>query len=225
LRVEGERADSRIFDLLKIRYSLEIVTMHYASHLGKDKIMKKLIKVQGEMILELKKNAYMHLCFSILGQQLSVKVAAVIRKRFIDLYSGKFPEPQELLNTPATSFRSIGFSNAKASYVHNVARFALMQGMDDKKLKKMNDKQIIEYLTQIKGVGRWTTEMLLMFTLKREDVFAVDDLGIQVAMTGLYKLDSGDKKKMKMDMLTIAEQWSPYRTYACLYLWGWKDGD
>jgi len=87
----------------------------------------------------------------------------------------------------------------------------------------MSNEDIIEYLTQIKGVGRWTTEMLLMFTLKREDVFAVDDLGIQMAMVGLYGLDNSNKKKLKAEMMAIAAQWSPYRTYACMYLWRWKE--
>ncbi len=177
----------------------------------------------GEIPLEGRKNAFMHLCFSILSQQLSVKVARVIRDRFLALYDGKFPDPQVILDTPVTSFRAIGFSNAKASYVHNIAKFAMEHGMADKKLAKMSDDEIIEYLTQIKGVGRWTTEMLLMFTLKRENVFAVDDLGIQMAMVGLYNLDFSNKKKLKTDMIAIAEQWSPYRTYACMYLWRWKD--
>jgi DNA-3-methyladenine glycosylase II len=197
--------------------------MHYQKHLGKDKKLKKLILKQGELVLEGKKNAFMHLCLSILSQQLSVKVATVIKGRFLALYGGKFPGPKEILDTPVTRFREIGFSNAKASYVHNVAKFAVSHGMDDKKLNKMSDEEVIEYLTQIKGVGRWTTEMLLMFALKREDVFALDDLGIQMAMAGLYDLDIGDRKKLKSAMAAIAEQWSPYRTYACLYLWRWKD--
>jgi len=175
------------------------------------------------MQLEGRKNAYMHLCFSILSQQLSVKVARVIRERFLAMYNGKFPPPQVLLDTPISAFRAIGFSNAKASYIHNIATFALMHGIDDKKLSRMSDEEIIEYLTQIKGVGRWTTEMLLMFTLKREDVFAVDDLGIQMAMIGLYGLDNSNKKKLKAEMMDIAKQWAPYRTYACMYLWRWKD--
>ncbi len=198
--------------------------MHYRKHLGKDLVMKKLIKSHGELILESQKNAFMHLCLSILSQQLSVKVARVIKDRFLDLYSGKFPDPQKLRDTPLTTLRSIGFSNAKAAYVHNVAEFAMTHGMEDKKLHKMSDEEIIEYLTQIKGVGRWTTEMLLMFSLKREDVFACDDLGIQMAMAGLYGLDINNRKKLKADMISIAEQWSPYRTYACMYLWKWKDG-
>jgi DNA-3-methyladenine glycosylase II len=147
----------------------------------------------------------------------------VIKERFLALYGGRFPTPLEILETPVSSLRAIGFSNAKASYVHNIATFARLHGMEDKKLSKMSDDEIVEYLTQIKGVGRWTTEMLMMFALKREDVFAVDDLGIQVAMIGLYGLDTSNKKKLRAEMMAIAEQWSPYRSYACMYLWRWKD--
>ena len=72
-------------------------------------------------------------------------------------------------------------------------------------------------------MGRWTVEMLLMFTLGREDVFAVDDLGIQQAMCNIYKIDPADKKAMKITMKAIAQKWSPYQTYACMHLWRWKD--
>jgi len=119
--------------------------------------------------------------------------------------------------------RNIGLSNAKVSYVKNVAQFELEPGMDHKKLNKMDNEEVIVYLTAIKGVGRWTVEMLLMFALGREDVFAIDDLGIQNAMIGLYKLDRGDKKKFREDLLRISQKWSPYRTYACVHLWRWKD--
>lgn len=87
----------------------------------------------------------------------------------------------------------------------------------------MSNEAIIEQLTTIKGVGKWTVEMLLMFTLGREDVFAVDDLGIQQAMTKLYNLDNSDKKAMKEKMIRLSSKWTPYRTYACLHLWAWKD--
>jgi len=87
----------------------------------------------------------------------------------------------------------------------------------------MSNTEVIEYLTQIKGVGQWTAEMLLMFALGREDVFAVGDLGIQNAMIRLYKLDNSDKKKIKEEMLQLSKKWSPYRTYACVHLWRWKD--
>ena len=191
----------------------------YSKILGKDKVMKRLIRDHGEMELSRKKNAYLHLCLSILSQQLSTKVARVIKDRFLDLYEGKFPTPQQIIDTPVTTFRGIGFSNAKASYIHNVARFAMEQGMEDRKLNKMNDEEVIDHLVPIKGVGRWTVEMLLIFTLGREDVFAVDDLGIQNAMISLYGIDKTDKKKMKAEMVEIAERWRPFRSYACLYLW------
>ena len=84
-------------------------------------------------------------------------------------------------------------------------------------------EELIEYFTLIKGVGRWTAEMLLMFALGREDVFAVDDLGIQNVMAAIYKLNKVDKKQLKLEMLRISEKWIPYRTYACLHLWHWKD--
>ncbi len=87
----------------------------------------------------------------------------------------------------------------------------------------MSNEEVIEYLTQIKGVGKWTVEMLLMFTLGREDVFAIDDLGIQNAMIRLYHLDRANKKEFKDKMLRISVKWKPYRTFACMHLWLWKD--
>jgi DNA-3-methyladenine glycosylase II len=195
----------------------------YTLHLSKDKKIKKLIDVHGPFTLVKRKNLCMYLCASIMSQQLSTKVARVIHQRFVDLYEGKEPTPEQIIATSPEVLRSIGLSNAKTSYVQNVARFALEQGMDHRKLHKMENEEVIEYLTQIKGVGRWTVEMLLMFALSREDVFAIDDLGIQNAMIGLYKLDRTDKKKFKEDMLRVSQKWSPYRTYACMYLWRWKD--
>jgi DNA-3-methyladenine glycosylase II len=159
-----------------------------------------------------------------MSQQLSTKVAKVIYHRFLELYSAAEPTPEQIVATPFDTIRAIGLSNAKTQYVLNVAQFAIDYKLDDKKLKKMSDEAIIELLTQIKGVGRWTVEMLLMFTLGREDLFAADDYGIQVAMKKLYKLDDSNKKEFKENMLKISKKWSPYRTYACMHLWHWKDG-
>ncbi|MBC7875285.1 MAG: DNA-3-methyladenine glycosylase 2 family protein [Ferruginibacter sp.] len=197
--------------------------MEYIPHLSKDKKLKKLIGTGQPHKLVRRKNICTYLCASIMSQQLSTKVADVIYKRFINLYGGKEPTPQQILDTPLETLRGIGLSYAKVSYVQNVARFEIASGMDAKKLGKMTNEEIIEYLIVIKGVGRWTIEMLLMFALGREDVFAVDDLGIQNAMIKLYKLDTTDKKKIKGDMLRLSEKWSPYRTYACVHLWRWKD--
>ncbi len=197
--------------------------MHYIPHLSKDKKLKKLVESSEPHQLKKRKNICTYLCASIMSQQLSVKVADVIYKRFLNLYGGKEPTPQQILDTPFEQLRGIGLSNAKVNYVKNVAQFEIESGMDAKKLGKMDNEEVITYLTQIKGVGRWTTEMLLMFALGREDVFAVDDLGIQNAMIKLYKLDNSDKKKFRIDLLKISEKWSPFRTYACLHLWQWKD--
>jgi DNA-3-methyladenine glycosylase II len=197
--------------------------MHYYEHLSRDKKIKKLIEAGVPHKLVRRKNICTYLCASIMGQQLSTKVADVIYKRFIALYDGKEPMPQQIMDTPFEKLRGIGLSNAKVGYVKNVAQFELEFSMDAKKLAKMTNEEVINYLVVIKGVGRWTVEMLLMFALGREDVFAVDDLGIQNAMIKLYKLDNTDKKKLKEDMLRLSKKWSPYRTYACVHLWRWKD--
>ena len=197
--------------------------MEYIAHLSKDKKLQKVINGHEPFTLKFHKNICLRLCASIMSQQLSTKVAAVIYKRFLELYDGKEPTPEQIIATPFEKLRGIGLSNAKAQYVLNVAQFAIDHKIDDKKLKKMSDEEIIELLTQIKGVGRWTVEMILMFTLGRPDLFAVDDYGIQVAMKKLYKLDDSNKKEFREKMLKLSQKWSPYRTYACLHLWHWKD--
>lgn len=193
--------------------------------MSRDKKLAKVCARHEPIKLRKRKELFVYLCASIMGQQLSTKVADVIYARFIALYDGKLPEPRQVLDTEYATLRSIGLSNAKVTYVQNVARFAIEQGMEPRKLGKMDNEEVIEYLTQIKGVGRWTVEMLLMFALGREDVFAIDDLGIQNAMLGIYKLDRADKKKFREDMLRISKKWSPYRTYACAHLWRWKDNE
>ena len=166
---------------------------------------------------------YLDLCVSIMSQQLSTKVARVFHQRFLNLFNTQTPKAQQILDVPFETLRSIGLSNAKANYVHNVCKFFIENKLTDAKLYKMSNEEVIDLLTQIKGVGKWTVEMILMFTLGREDVFAIDDLGIQQSIAKLYKLDGSNKKLMKEKILTISSKWRPYRTYACRYLWGWKD--
>ena len=197
--------------------------MEYIAHFSKDKKLAKLVAQHEPFTLLSHKNICLRLCASIMSQQLSTKVAKVIYHRFLELFGGNEPTPQQIVTTPLEVLRGIGLSNAKAQYVLNVAQFAIDNNLDDKRLKKMSNEEIIELLTQIKGVGRWTVEMLLMFTLGREDVFAVDDYGIQVAMKKIYKLDDSNKKEMRERMLKLSQKWSPYRTYACLHLWQYKD--
>ena len=197
--------------------------MEHIKHLSKDTKFKRILSKQEPFILSQRKNVYLNLCASIISQQLSTKVAQVIHKRFLGLFKNKTPSLSQILGTSVETLRSIGLSNAKAAYVHNVCQFFVDHKITDARLNKMNNEELIELLTQIKGVGKWTVEMILMFTLAREDVFAVDDLGIQQSITKLYDLDSTDKKILKQQMLDISSKWAPYRTYACRYLWGWKD--
>src|SRR5215213_7235607 len=147
--------------------------MDYFAHLSKDKKFAKLLTDHEPFKLKFHKNICLRLCASIMSQQLSTKVAKVIYLRFLDLYGGEEPTPQQIVTTPFDKVRAIGLSNAKTQYVLNVAQFAIDHKLDDKKMKRMSDVEIIELLTQIKGGGRGTVEMLLMFTLGREDVFSL----------------------------------------------------
>ncbi len=196
--------------------------MNYISHLSKD---KKLIPLLSQSLspLQLHRNIPLRLMASIMSQQLNTKVAKIIFHRFLQLFNGDEPTPQQVLATDTETLRAIGLSYAKIKYIHNVASFCIENNIDDTMLLAMNNEDIIALFTQIKGVGRWTVEMLLMFTLGREDVFAVDDLGVQNAMIKIYSLTAENKKEVKEKMLKISARWKPYRTYACMHLWQWKD--
>ena len=196
--------------------------MSYKSHLKKDlKLVDLLLEDTHE--LKRRKNTPIRLMASIISQQLSTKVAKIIFDRFLDLYQGKEPTCEQVLATDATVLRGIGLSNSKVAYVQNVAQFFLDHKITDKQLYQMKAEEVIDLLTQIKGVGRWTVEMLLMFSLGHENVFAVDDLGIQQAMIKLYKIKYATKKELQIKMITKSKKWEPFKTYACLHLWKWKD--
>lgn len=196
----------------------------FRKHLAKDPKFKKYLK--HEIVIPIKqKNITLKLVGSILSQQLSTTVAKVMLKRFRDLFGGKDPTPTQILEIPVAKIRAIGISQNKANYIHNVAQFVVEHKITDKKLDKMSNEEIIATLTQIKGVGQWTVEMLLIFGLKREDVFALDDLGIQKGVQKMYKLEHLKGKELKARMLEISQKWAPYRSYACLYLWNFKGRD
>lgn len=192
-------------------------------HLSKDKKLGKILSTQDAYVLTKQRHIHLHLCASIMSQQLSTKVAAVIHGRFLNLFNTKNPSPAEILSIPFDDLKAIGLSNSKTHYVRNVCEFFIENKITDKMLHAMGDDEVKNLLISIKGVGKWTAEMLLMFALGREDIFAPDDLGIQQAMIRVYDLDPADRKKLREDMLRISEKWVPYRTYACLYLWKWKD--
>jgi DNA-3-methyladenine glycosylase II len=192
--------------------------MDYKKALAKDRKLAKIFK--HEVILpERKKHITMSLVNSIMSQQLSTQVAKVMRERFLVLFDGKAPSAKKILEMPVEKIKGIGISQSKANYIHNVAEFMLAHKITDNKLNKMSDDEIIELLTQIKGIGRWTVEMILIFSLGREDIFAVDDLGIQKGMIELFGLHDLSKKDLRLKMMKLSEKWSPYRSFVCLHLW------
>jgi len=165
---------------------------------------------------------YFDLLESIVSQQLSVKVATVIFNRFCALFPDNYPHPELLSIIDMDRLRSAGLSAQKASYLQNVAAFSTLNDLENHRWDLMTDQEIIDFLTRIKGVGKWTVQMILMFSIGRPDIFPVDDLGIQQAMIRLYSLDEKDKK-LKSKMIELAEPWRPWRTFASRYLWRWKD--
>jgi DNA-3-methyladenine glycosylase II len=197
--------------------------LDYIKHFKKDPALHAIVALQSPCELQIKKDLFSYLCSSIIGQQLSTKVAEIIRQRFFGLFEETNNFPIQILQKEIIELRSVGLSNSKVQYIKNIASFYLENKSQWNELPNMSDEEIISFLTQIKGVGKWTVEMLLMFAMGREDVFPDDDLGIQQAMIRLYKIEAANKKTLKNEMNEIAASWSPFRTYACLHLWKWKD--
>ncbi|ATL46714.1 3-methyladenine DNA glycosylase [Chitinophaga caeni] len=195
----------------------------YFEHLSKD---KRFLKIMETPLLPVqpKHNITLLLISCIINQQLSIKVADVIYARFLALFPAT-PTAEAILQLGITDLRSIGISAAKAQYILNVAQFAVDENLDDEKLLEMENEEILKYLTQIKGVGAWSVEMLLMFQLGREDVFSLGDYGVRQSMIKLYKIDPSDKKSCDAKILKIAEKFKPYRSFACRHLWLWRDNN
>jgi DNA-3-methyladenine glycosylase II len=200
-----------------------MIAPHIKVHLNKDKKLKKVIDKITLSPPKPRPDLYLNLLRAIAGQQLSVKAAATIWERVQDLFPERYPDPASVLAIDTEKLRTAGLSYQKAGYLKNIARFSMDPGLDYKKLRKKSDEELIEYLTQIKGVGRWTVEMILMFSLVRENILPLDDLGIQNAIKRIYKIESTGKQ-MKADMERVAAKWHPYRTFACMYLWRSLDG-
>ncbi len=198
----------------------------------KDPYLKKVIQATKPEPFPKDQTVYTSLINSIISQQLSVKAATSIQGRFMGLFENRNPDAKKILRMDMEVLRAVGLSRQKANYIQNVADFFIAEKLLDKDWSKIPDDEIIAQLTQIKGVGTWTVQMILMFTLKRPDVFPIDDLGIRRAMIRLYKLEGkysknrADQKVLREKLLKFAETWRPYRSLACLYLWKWKpEGD
>lgn len=199
-----------------------MMTPEIIRHLSQDNTLKTVIDCTVPYDWGTGESVYADLLGSIISQQLSVKAAATIQNRFIALFEDGYPHPGQLLQLEPTTLRAAGLSQQKSSYMHHVAAFFLEENILKKDWSVLEDDEIIRYLTQIKGVGKWTVEMILMFTLNRPDILPVDDLSIQNAMKKLYSIQETGKA-LRQRMVELAECWRPYRTYACRYLWKWKD--
>ncbi len=197
---------------------LEIRTMSYKKHFTKvDPILGAVARRVKLTPFDLQTNYFEALVHAIANQQLSGKAAQTILNRMLALFKpGKFPRPQEYLKMSDAKLRSAGFSFSKIAYTKNVARFFIEQVKEIKKIHTLSDEAVIAMLTEIKGVGVWTAEMFLIFSLGREDVFSYGDLGLR---KGLQRIYNFKKEPTLKQMQKIVENWKPYRTFGALYLW------
>jgi DNA-3-methyladenine glycosylase II len=162
------------------------------------------------------RDAFEALCMSIASQQLSVKAAATIFGRFCDLFPNRKVSPEVVMTLTDDQIRAVGFSRPKASFIKDLAARVLDGRLDLKGLKRHPDDEVMRQLVAVKGIGRWTAEIFLMFRLGRMDIFPADDLGLMNAVHRAYGMRKRpDAKKLRK----MGESWSPYRSVAAWYLW------
>ncbi|MBI2326241.1 DNA-3-methyladenine glycosylase 2 family protein [Candidatus Collierbacteria bacterium] len=184
-----------------------------------DPVMRKLIaKHQIKEYYGGQNNYFLDLVEIVIGQQLSMKAADSILKRFLGIFPVK-PKPDDVLNLPADKLRAVGLSNSKANYVKNIASAISPGAIILDQLEKLTDDEIKKELIKIKGIGPWSVEMFLIFSLKRPDVFSVGDLGLRTAIEKLYGISRNDQKAI----LALAQTWHPHRSLASRLLWASLD--
>jgi len=176
-----------------------------------DDIMQGLVDKYGELGFEQCLDPFVDLVRAIVGQQLSVRVADVIWGRVEKLLGDVTPE--SILEMAEEELRAVGLSWGKVRYVRNLANAVSFGDINMAAFGAMTDEEVIKSLTTVKGIGRWTAEMFLMFTLGRPDVFSHGDLGLRTAMRNLYDAHTRDEIEV------VSHRWSPNRSLACLYLW------
>src|SRR5687768_4136799 len=189
-------------------------------HLRCDPVMKKLIARVGPCTLHPRRDYFVVLCKSIFTQQISTKVATTLFGRFRDQFPMRRPTPARVATFLRTGdeqlIRTCGLSRQKRAYVLDLAERFGAGNIPTRRFARMSDEDIVQSLIGVKGVGRWTAEMFLIFVLNRPDVLPVDDLGLREAVKKAYGLKERPKA---MALRAIAEKWGPYRTVATWYLW------
>jgi len=186
------------------------------SHLSKDKKLKKIIENIDPPYWHDKPATLLEsIVESIISQQLSVKAADTIYNRFLYLFGGTFPTATEIISVDDELIRSTGISRPKAEYIKGLAEMVHSKKIILDELHTYPDEKVIEELITIKGIGQWTAEMLLIFELRRPDIFSYGDLGLRNAISKIYNINRDDLISMEK----IVTKWSPYRTLASRYLW------
>jgi len=185
------------------------------SSLCLDKKLEPLIRKIGPCTMRITKNPFQTLVEAIIYQQLSEASATAITKRFLKLYK-KFPTPEQIISTADKKLRDTGISGTKINYIKGLSKQIIQKEINFRKISKMKDEQVIEELTEIKGVGNWTAQIYLMFCLQRRDVLPVDDLGIKKGIRDLFSLkELPDGKTVEK----FSARWRPNRSIACWYIW------
>ncbi|MBI1222394.1 MAG: DNA-3-methyladenine glycosylase 2 family protein [Bacteroidetes bacterium] len=164
-----------------------------------------------------------YLLRAIAFQQVSGTAGATIHGRFLKRFTEEYPSPEKVLDMEFADFREAGLSGQKSTYMQNIARFWIENQVTDQMLSDMLNADLIAYLTQIKGVGKWTAEMLMIFGMGREDVFPLDDLGIQQGFAAIFGMNDVPLKELKRQMGIRSVKWSPHRSCAARLIWAWKD--
>jgi DNA-3-methyladenine glycosylase II len=186
-----------------------------------DETLKAIIDERGPLDLDTRQRGrpedpYGALLRSIVGQQLSTKAARSIYNRLVELFGGKTPSPQELLDADPETVRAVGLSNAKVRYVRSLAEHVLSGELELEKLDSLGDEEVEREVTAVKGLGQWTAHMFLIFHLGRPDVLPVGDLGVRRAVERAYGLEELPSAE---ELERLGERWAPYRSLASLYLW------
>ena len=181
-----------------------------------DPALGRIVKSIGPIHFEMDDGHYEALVGAIIYQQLAGTAARAILDRFKKIYGGKIPDPKQYLSTPESKLRASGLSPQKISYIRDLCERIVKGSLDLPSLTHLSDEEAVERLDEIRGVGRWTAEMFLLFVLGRKDVLPVDDLGVQKAVKRIYHLRKLPSKK-KFEQL--AKNWHPYCSIATLYLW------
>ena len=188
-----------------------------------DLTLAPLVATFGEPTFQPHGNYYQELVESIISQQLSVKAAASINRRFIDLF-GHFPSPDEIRARNFDELRSAGLSGQKTNYIRDLAQHVIDGSVRFDHLDSLSNEEIIIELTAVKGIGEWTVHMFLMFCMGRLDVLAYGDLGVRSGIMKLYNFDSLPTK-IEIEELAKKQQWHPYGSILCWYVWKSLDNE